>query len=481
MKLKKTKRATRRTGSSTPIRCDYNNLLAAALGSRQGVTEKELDKLLPLVERYHEETIAERKSGKQDFRQLPYDRKTLKAVTQKADELKRRFENLVVLGIGGSALGITALSSALTHPHYNELPRSQRKGPRLYVMDNVDPVRLAQLFEFIDVKKTLFNVITKSGATAETLTQFLIVRNMLEKRLGSTYGEHLIATTDPEKGALRQLAEEEGWQSFPIPPGVGGRFSVLSPVGLFPAAMVGIDVSALLAGARAMDKRCSVSDIRQNPAYLGAALLYLLHVKKGKSITVMMPYAHALRDLADWFRQLWAESLGKRKSLTGKVVNVGLTPIKALGVTDQHSQVQLYMEGPCDKVIIFLAVERFDGDVNIPRLYGKMEALSYLGGHSVEELFQWERLATTWALTEARRPNATITLPRISARTIGQYIYLMEVITAFMGKLYRINPFDQPGVERGKQMTYALMGRKGYEALRDKLESRGARNPEWVL
>jgi glucose-6-phosphate isomerase len=241
---------------SPPIGCDYTNLLATAVGATHGVTEKELDKLTPRLESYHQEMVEERERDLQAFRNLPYDTRAVKEVTQLADRLSKRFENLVVLGIGGSALGNIALHSALRHPYYNELPREVRKRPGLYVMDNVDPVRLAGLFDLIDVKQTLFNVITKSGSTAETVSQLLIVREMLGKELGDSYVEHIVATTDPGSGPLRRLAEEEGWSSFAIPPGVGGRFSVLSPVGLFSAAMTGIDVEALLAGARAMDKRC---------------------------------------------------------------------------------------------------------------------------------------------------------------------------------------------------------------------------------
>jgi glucose-6-phosphate isomerase len=214
---------------------------------------------------------------------------------------------------------------------------------------------------------------------------------------------------------------------------------------------------------------------------MGAALNYLLYAKKGKPILVMMPYSHALRDLADWFRQLWAESLGKKLSLQGKVVNVGPTPVKALGVTDQHSQVQLYMEGPHDKAFTLLAVERFEEDVPIPHLYPELEAMAYLGGRSLAELFRAEQLATTWALTKARRPNATILFPQVSPHTVGQFIYLMEVMTAFMGKLLQVNPFDQPGVELGKQATYALMGRAGYDKLRAELADISKGKSKWVL
>ena len=205
----------------------------------------------------------------------------------------------MVLGIGGSALGARALQTALNHPHHNLLSRTMRKGfPRLFVCDNIDPDGFKALLDLIDIRKTLFNVISKSGGTAETMSQFLIVRELLKKRLGNRKeADHLVITTDPAKGILRQIAQEEQIASFSIPPLLGGRFSVLSAVGLLPAAMVGIDISELLAGAREMEQRCRTEEIRQNPAYLGAALAYLAYQKKQKNIRVFMPYVDALKDV----------------------------------------------------------------------------------------------------------------------------------------------------------------------------------------
>jgi len=297
----------------------------------------------------------------------------------------------------------------------------------------------------------------------------------LKDRLGSNYHNHLVFVTDPAKGFLRQLASTEGITAFAIPPGVGGRFSVLTPVGLLPAAIAGIDILELLHGASFMDELCQQESIWKNPAYLFAVLNYL-NYQRNKKIVVMMPYSDRLYRLADWFRQLWAESLGKKLDLQGRQVFVGPTPVKALGTTDQHSQVQLYVEGPFDKIFVFLEVEQFETVLPINSGQAREKATRYLEGHTINELIAAEKRATELALTRNQRPNCTIKFPLVSAFTIGQIFQMLEIATAFAGKLFEINPFDQPGVEEGKIVTYALMGREGYEDKRlevmDELQKR---------
>jgi glucose-6-phosphate isomerase len=279
-----------------------------------------------------------------------------------------------------------------------------------------------------------------------------------------------VVTTDPEKGPLRRLVSQEGFASLNVPTNVGGRFSVLSPVGLLPAFMVGIDVEELLAGARYMAVRLREEDHRRNPAYRLASLYYLFATRRRRNILVVMPYASLLAGMGDWFCQLWAESLGKKFDLEGRVVNVGPTPVTAVGVTDQHSQLQLYMEGPQDKFITFWEVGKFQHQVDLPSLYPKLEELGYLGGRTMNELFQRERQATTFNLMKAGRPSLTLRLPEINAFTVGQLIYLLEVATVAAAGLFGVNPLDQPGVEGGKQTTYGLMGRPGFESYRQELD-----------
>ena len=409
--------------------------------------------------------LAERRAaGLLPFYDLPaQDTGQLKA---SAKRLEGRFANLVVLGIGGSALGLIALNSALRTPH-----RWAEKPPRLYVLDNIDPERVGTLLEALDPRQTLVNVITKSGDTAETMASFLVFRQWLRAGAGEAgYRERMLVTTDKAKGALRRIADQDRLSSFPVPDGVGGRFSVLTPVGLLPAALLGIDVDGLLAGAAAMAGRTAEPELMENPAYLGAVLHHLGWLG-GRRISVMLAYSDRLYDLADWYRQLWAESLGKRVDLDGAEVHVGPTPLRSLGVTDQHSQLQLYKEGPDDKIYTVLRVGSFPADPPIPRAFPELEAVAYLGGHSLAELFQAEARATEAALVKEGRPLTSVSFPAVDAAAVGEFFFWLEVLTVATGELLGINPLDQPGVEEGKQFAYGLLGRPGYEARRAELEA----------
>jgi glucose-6-phosphate isomerase len=397
-------------------------------------------------------------------------------------ERVRHVENFVVLGIGGSALGNIAVHSALNHPFYNDLPRNKRLAPRLFVIDNSDPDLNAGLLETLDPASTVYNVISKSGTTAETMASFLSVRAHLSKTLGdAALAQHIILTTDPTGGFLRQIGTQEGWAMLDLPPNVGGRFSVLTTVGLLSAAVTGIDIRALLAGAAYGYELASNRNVMQNPAAL-AAIINLLCAEQGQNMVVMMPYAHRLRHIADWFAQLWAESLGKRVNLDGEVVHVGTTPIKALGATDQHSQVQLYVEGPYDKLVNFIAVDEYATTLPIPPAYPHLEGVAYLGDHTFNALIRAEQQATAIALSDAGRPNMTHHLPAINAFTLGQLLMLFEMQTAIAGALLNINTFDQPGVEAGKIATYALLGRTGFEARKREIEAAATkRAAQWEV
>jgi glucose-6-phosphate isomerase len=306
----------------------------------------------------------------------------------------------------------------------------------------------------------MFNVITKSGGTIETMANFMVLKQRLIKKVGyKNHKKHVIITTDPKKGDLRQIVNDEGYESLEIPSEVGGRFSVFSSVGLLSAAVSGISISKLLEGARHMDELCKNRDIWKNPAGMAAVLQYLFF-KKGKNISVLMPYSDRLQGLAEWFCQLWAESLGKNEK-------TGSTPVRTLGVIDQHSQLQMYMEGPQDKIITFVKVKDFGITIKIPKDMQRYASMNYLGGHTINDLIQAEQRATELALTKNGRPNYTITIDKISPFTVGAVIYLLEMQTAISGELFEINAFDQPGVEEGKKITSGLLGRPGYE---DKLK-----------
>jgi glucose-6-phosphate isomerase len=450
----------------TRLRLDYTNMMGPGLGGR-GVDPGRLDALAERFEEVHADVRRRRDGGALGFFELLDPSELPDRIQAFADGPGQAFENVVVLGIGGSALGATALLHALRGPDWNERDDEARDHfPRLYVLDNVDPDSVAALLDRIDVRRTLFNVISKSGTTAETMAQFLVVRERLQAAIADPegYRRHLLFTTDPERGVLRDIARRESIATLPIPPAVGGRFSVLSAVGLLPAALVGIDVRALLDGARAMDRRCDHGTLADNPAGLFAVLQWLADRESGAPIHVMMPYSDRLYSMADWYRQLWAESLGKQRSLGGEDVFVGPTPVKALGATDQHSQVQLYMEGPFDKTVTFLALAERDRDLAIPRFYEDIEALGYLGGHTLGGLLDAERRATAAALAERGRMNMTVTLPRLDEHALGELLMMLEIATVHAGTLYDVDPLDQPGVELGKRLTYGLMGRPGAEA-----------------
>jgi glucose-6-phosphate isomerase len=449
---------------------NYRNAMSAAIGERDGVTPAELDAVAPLVATEHERIVAEHASDVQRWQDLPDDIELADDISAFAAEARERYSDFILIGIGGSSLGAIATVQALTHPFRNLLPAEKRVGPRFFVLDNPDPEKVAATLATVDLANTLVNVVSKSGQTAETAANFLVVRDAMYEALGAVEArKQIVATTDPRTGLLRQMADQERYRTFPVPEGVDGRQTVLSAVGLLPAALAGVDIHAMLAGARALRERASSADVRENPAYLLAALSVLSDQKHGKSMLVTMPYADALFGIADWFRQLWAESLGKKLSTDGSVVYAGQTPIKALGAIDQHSQIQLYTEGPNDKLIQLIAIERYRDRVEIPSPPADMPELAYFSGGELGQLLDRERLATSWALTSASRPNFTITVPTIDAGVVGEFFYLYQLQTVMAGALYTVNPFGQPGVEAGKNATYALMGRSGYEDLKAEL------------
>lgn len=462
--------------SSPRVALDYNRMLAPATAGR-GVDPARLAELATTFRDIHAHVQRQRADGRLGFYDLPYDQPLLAEITRFAEGVGQAFDTVVVLGIGGSALGTRALQHALLPPRWNELGDEARAYfPRLYVLDNIDPATMAPLLERLDVRRTLVNVVSKSGATAETMAQFMILREKLRAALADdAWRGHFIFTTDPERGVLRRIAETEGIPTLPIPPAVGGRFSIFSAVGLLPAGLVGIDIAALLEGAASMEERCRSDQLADNPAGLFAALQYLAHMDCGAAIHVMMPYSDRLASCAAWFQQLWAESLGKRVDSHGNEVFRGPTPVGARGATDQHSQVQLYMEGPFDKTVAFVTPGSHDLDMAIPPAYPDLDELAYLGGHTLGELLEAERNATAAALAVRGRMNMTIELPVVSAHTIGQFLMMLQIATIYAGALYQVDPLDQPGVELGKQLTYGMLGRPGHDA-----PALTGADPRWV-
>ena len=463
------------------LKFDFNNMMTKYVGEK-GISEEEISALAEKIEKAEKAMEEKRKIGKMDWRDLPYNQDdVVEDIISYAESVKGKFDAFVVLGIGGSALGPLAVQQAINHPYYNELPKEKRNGyPKLYVADNVDPEKLVCLFETIDVTKCLFNCISKSGSTSETMSQFMIIKEMLSEKLSKEEAANIVCTTDKVNGNLIKIAKEEGYKTFIIPSGVGGRFSELTPVGLLPAAMCGINIKELLKGAAYMDELSKEKDIYKNPAYMYAVLHYI-GMKQGKNISVVMPYADSLKLISDWYAQLWAESLGKKKDNDGNIINAGQTPVKALGVTDQHSQVQLYTEGPYDKIVVFIGVEKFKRTITIPKIYGYIPSLGFLGGITQNKLIQTEQMSTEYALLKSGKTNLTITLPEVNEFTLGELLYMFEVATGFAGELLNIDAFNQPGVEEGKNATYAMFGRPGYEEKKKELDARPAKDTKYII
>jgi glucose-6-phosphate isomerase len=456
------------------LRLDYSNMMI----SPGGIDQKawgEAPKQFAAAKRGFD---ALRSGGTVGFIDLPRNNALLDQVTSFAKPARGKYDDVVILGIGGSALGPIALRTALRPSGWNMLDDKARDTyPRLHVLDNVDPETIAALLGRLRLPRSLFIVTSKSGGTAETMAQFLIVYDRLvREKLDVT--NHFVFVTDPKQGALRPLADRLKIPALDIPPNIGGRFSVLTPVGTLPAALMGIDVKSLLAGAGEMAQRCESTELSMNPAGVYAMLQWLADTQLRKSIAVFMPYSDPLRDFAAWFVQLWAESLGKKRP---DGTSVGSTPLAALGATDQHAQVQLFMEGPADKTVTFVSVREQATDVKIPAAFPDVKELGYLAGHSLGELIEIEQRATAGALARRGRPNMTIHIDRVDAAHVGQMMMLLEIATAYMGQLYGIDAFNQPGVELGKQFAYALLGRPGADDAKKEWESLPKGDARWTV
>lgn len=442
---------------------NFSNMMEDVIG-KGGLSRRTIENIKDQVEAAHIQ-IRDRLWPELAFIDLTLeDTSEIKKI---AADIKKESENFLILGVGGSARGPRAILDALS-PFHNF-----RKRPKVFIYDNVDPTTLKHILSVIDLKTTSVNVISKSGSTVETAASFMILWDEMKKIHGYDASKRFFATTDPERGGLRKIANEEDLRSLTIPQGVVGRYSVLSPVGLLLSEVIEINSEELLKGARDIYKRCSDADLWKNPAYLFGTLLYLMDKEKHRNINVMVAYADSLKALCEWFCQLWAESLGKN----GK----GPTPYPSIGAVDQHSQLQLWVEGPEDKVLIFISINDYGTNIKIPDVFKGVDDFNYLSGHTLSELIKAEEEATELALTKAGRPSMTITVEKIDAYHMGQLFHLFEIATAFTGFLYGVNPFNQPGVEESKNLVYGIMGRKGFEEKKKEIEKHRATRNRWKI
>jgi glucose-6-phosphate isomerase len=427
------------------LRLDDARMHASAVPS--GVTPAEWNELAIRFGDVHAAVAKDRAAGRLGFLDLEGQAAEADRVTQYVRRAPAHCTDVVVLGIGGSALGAIALRTALG---------ATREAPRLHVVDNVDPHGLATVFDRVAFHSTCWVVVSKSGATVETLAQYAIVRDRVVAA-GLAPARHMVFVTDPAAGPLRAIAVRDGIPAFDVPPNVGGRFSVLTPVGTLPARLAGYDVEGLLDGAREMRDRCATATLGDNPAGLFATLLWRAHQRAGQGTHVLMPYSDRLRDLGPWFVQLWAESLGK---LDADGLPTGPTPLAARGATDQHSLLQLLMQGPADKVVAFIRVAAHDVDLTIPAGGDLPDAVGFLKGRTLGALLDAEAEATARALTSAGRPSLTITVDAVNSRAVGALMMLLMVATVYAGALYRVDPFGQPGVELGKRLARERLERE---------------------
>lgn len=353
-----------------------------------------------------------------------------RALERFARTARTAWDHVLVLGIGGSSLGAQAVIEGVVGAF-----DATRRRPAVHFLDNVDPVETHALLRALPLRRTLVVVVTKSGSTLETLATFFIVR----EKLGKSWRKHVVVVTDPKEGFLRQLAESEQLPAFPIPPEVGGRFSVLSACGLLPAALAGVKIRELLAGAR---------EVQAIEAF-NFALVHAELFAQGRPITVFCPYAGNLRKLGEWYSQLLAESLGKS-------ARVGFTPEVSIGATDQHSKLQLWSDGPDDKFYLFFGVETFARDIALPT---PPKEFAHLQKKSLGDILSAEFAGTVTALREKQRPLAEFHIADLSPRTLGYLLHFFMLEVAFLGEILGVNPYDQPGVERGKIVTKEFLRR----------------------
>jgi glucose-6-phosphate isomerase len=436
---------------------DVSNAFSHSIGPH-GLDRNILAEQIAILDGYNEELAA----APCPFMKLPETRFQFHEMKTIAETIKQKnIKNLVLLGIGGSALGTETIFNALLHPFHNYDEKVRGEKPRYFIVDNIDPHKINAIIEIIEpeIEKTLLVVISKSGETPETISQFMIFKKLMKKE-GSDFQERIILITDKERGILNKIAKEDGYRTLNVPDGVGGRFSVLTPVGIFPAIVMDIDVNAIMDGAQAMLANIRSKTGMDNMAFALAAILYSMD-KEGKSIHVIMPYCERLSGFADWFRQLEGESFGKGGN--------GPTPTKSVGVTDQHSQLQLYVDGPKDKCVMFFYSAQDKRP--IPDSFPYLDDVAYLADKDLQELFQAEFQGTTLSLSDAGTPSFTFYVKEINAHSLGALFSLFEMVALYLGVLYKVNAFDQPGVEQGKIYTKAIMGKKGLEKEHAKIEA----------
>lgn len=378
---------------------------------------------------------------------LPHDENMFQEVARFVKEVieEEKYEYVLVLGVGGSSLGAQALIEGIKTPLWNRLGRTKRKGfLTIDFIDNLDPIVLRTLLNKLKLDRTLFMVVSKKGETVETIVPMLVCKEWI----GENFYKQCVFVTTIGSGLLYEISRKEGVKVFPIPENVGGRYSVFSSVGLLPSGLSGINLDEIRLGLLEADNLCRTTDLKTNIAVTLAICAFTSYVN-GKNMFVLMPYSSCLRLFVDWFIQLWSESLGKNKK--------GSTPLSSIGACDQHSQLQMFNEGPDDKLICFLKVNKHKKDLTIGDFSKEHERFKIYSSYKVGQVLNIELEATRRALTESNKPSLMITLPELDEYYLSQLMFILEMATAIMGNLLEVNPFDQPGVELLKKYTNELL------------------------
>jgi glucose-6-phosphate isomerase len=381
-----------------------------------------------------------------------------------AKTLKEKYDNVLVIGIGGSALGAKAILQFVKGPFYN---LEQHAEPRIFILDNLDPTLVKKLGDLLDFKKTALIYASKSGSTAETAANFIHFYRLYQEAGGEV--KDIVIMCDPAENGINRIAKRLGCHLLHIPRDLPGRYSVLSAMGFLPAELAGIDCAQLLAGAETVHQAIIREPLSQNSLFLLGISLFEL-AARGKPIHVLFNYSSLLVEFGLWYMQLWAESLGKRLSLDGEVVRTGTTPLACTGPTDQHSLLQLFKEGPADKIFGFVKVDSVPDAIHLTGQFPEEKEYAYFAGHTLAEQLGIEQLATEMSLVRAGNPCYLITLRDHSPNSLGAIFYFYQALVVFSAALAKVNPFDQPGVEEGKVITYSLMNREDYAADRAKYE-----------
>lgn len=432
------------------IKVDYSNAF---------IKKEEVDNILELVGLSHDLVHGKKGPGKDylGWLELPkeVDKEELERLITVAKRIQESSDALIVIGIGGSYLGARACIEALNHSFYNELSGEKRKTPRIYyVGQNISTTYILDLFDAIEGLDISLNVISKSGTTTEPAIAFRLFKEYLEDKYGKEEArKRIVVTTDKEKGALKELARIEGYESFVIPDDVGGRYSVLTPVGLLPIAVAGIDIYKLLEGAASGQEEYAIRNLKENPAYQYAAIRNILY-KKGKAIEILVNYEPALTYLAEWWKQLYGESEGK----DGK----GIYPASVNFTTDLHSMGQYIQDGRRNLFETTINIGRSHGEIIIKESEDDLDGLNYLAGKSLDEVNKKAFEGTLKAHVSGNVPNIIIEVPELNEYYLGKLFYFFEKACAISGYLLGVNPFDQPGVEEYKRNMFQLLGKPGY-------------------